>query len=188
MGSMAEAIETELSPHQREVLVAVALNGVPIDVLAERLNTTRGALYKTIHDARKKLRAHLAEPACDLSPNPRRSGDDMMGESRSPSDHSLLKGLLGPEGPELSCEECFAELDRYVELELRGADADGAVPGMRAHLEGCRGLRRGPPSLRALVEADRGRLRPSRAQPCRIPLGGSALHPGSNVRDPGSGR
>jgi RNA polymerase sigma-70 factor (ECF subfamily) len=43
------------------VLVAVALDGVPIDVLAERLGSTRGALYKTIHDARKKLRAHLAE-------------------------------------------------------------------------------------------------------------------------------
>lgn len=56
-----EAIETELSPHQREVLLGVALNGVPIDVLAERLNTTRGALYKTIHDARRKLRAHLAD-------------------------------------------------------------------------------------------------------------------------------
>jgi RNA polymerase sigma-70 factor, ECF subfamily len=53
------AIEQELSPHQREVLVAIALNGVPIDVLAERLNTTRGALYKTLHDARKKLRAHI---------------------------------------------------------------------------------------------------------------------------------
>jgi RNA polymerase sigma-70 factor (ECF subfamily) len=59
LGSIGKAIETVLSPHQREVLVAVALNGVPIDVLAERLNTTRGALYKTIHDARKKLRAHL---------------------------------------------------------------------------------------------------------------------------------
>ena len=56
-----QAIETELSPHQREVLLGVAVSGVPIDVLAERLNTTRGALYKTIHDARKKLRAHLAE-------------------------------------------------------------------------------------------------------------------------------
>jgi RNA polymerase sigma-70 factor, ECF subfamily len=52
-------IEDTLSPHQREVLAALALNGVPIDVLAERLNTTRGALYKTLHDARKKLRAHL---------------------------------------------------------------------------------------------------------------------------------
>jgi RNA polymerase sigma-70 factor, ECF subfamily len=61
LGSIGKAIESELSPHQREVLVAVALNGVPIDVLAERLNITRGALYKTIHDARKKLRAHLAD-------------------------------------------------------------------------------------------------------------------------------
>jgi RNA polymerase sigma-70 factor, ECF subfamily len=52
-------IDEVLSPHQREVLVALALNEVPIDVLAERLNTTRGALYKTLHDARKKLRAHI---------------------------------------------------------------------------------------------------------------------------------
>jgi RNA polymerase sigma-70 factor (ECF subfamily) len=65
------AIERELSPHQREVLVAVTLNGVPIDVLAERLGTTRGALYKTIHDARKKLRLHLAEAghAVDSTPH-----------------------------------------------------------------------------------------------------------------------
>lgn len=59
LSTLITAIERELSPHQREVLVAIALNGVPIDVLAERLNTTRGALYKTVHDARKKLRAHL---------------------------------------------------------------------------------------------------------------------------------
>ena len=59
-GELQEAISTELTPHQREVLVATTLNGVPIDVLAERLNTTRGALYKTLHDARQKLRAHLA--------------------------------------------------------------------------------------------------------------------------------
>jgi RNA polymerase sigma-70 factor, ECF subfamily len=58
--ALQEAIESELSPHQREVLVAVTLNDVPIDVLAERLNATRGALYKTIHDARRKLRAALA--------------------------------------------------------------------------------------------------------------------------------
>ena len=51
------AIATDLSPHQREVLSAVVLADVPIDVLAERLNTTRGALYKTLHDARRKLRA-----------------------------------------------------------------------------------------------------------------------------------
>ncbi|MFL5831740.1 MAG: RNA polymerase sigma factor [Solirubrobacteraceae bacterium] len=53
------AIRTELSPHQREVLTALVFAEVPIDVLAERLNTTRGALYKTLHDARRRLRAVL---------------------------------------------------------------------------------------------------------------------------------
>jgi RNA polymerase sigma-70 factor (ECF subfamily) len=57
---LQKAIASELTPHQREVLVATTLNDVPIDVLAERLNTTRGALYKTLHDARRKLRVHLA--------------------------------------------------------------------------------------------------------------------------------
>jgi RNA polymerase sigma-70 factor (ECF subfamily) len=60
---LQQAIAELLTPHQRHVLVAIALNGVPIDVLAERLNTTRGALYKTLHDARRKLRDHLEEEA-----------------------------------------------------------------------------------------------------------------------------
>jgi RNA polymerase sigma-70 factor, ECF subfamily len=60
LAALQDAMRTDLSPHQREVLVAVTLNGIPIDVLAERLNTTRGALYKTIHDARQKLRGALA--------------------------------------------------------------------------------------------------------------------------------
>jgi RNA polymerase sigma-70 factor (ECF subfamily) len=57
---LQNAISDRLTPHQREVLVATTFNGVPIDVLAQRLNTTRGALYKTLHDARQKLRACLA--------------------------------------------------------------------------------------------------------------------------------
>jgi RNA polymerase sigma-70 factor, ECF subfamily len=61
LARLQHAIEGELTPHQRQILVAIALNGVPIDVLAERLNTTRGALYKTLHDARRKLREHLEE-------------------------------------------------------------------------------------------------------------------------------
>jgi RNA polymerase sigma-70 factor, ECF subfamily len=55
------AVETELTPHQRQVFVALALNDVPIDVLAERLDSNRNALYKTLHDARRKLRRKLAE-------------------------------------------------------------------------------------------------------------------------------
>jgi RNA polymerase sigma-70 factor, ECF subfamily len=76
LGTVAAAIETVLSPHQREVLVAIALNGVPIDVLAERLNTTRGALYKTVHDARKKLRVHLAKCGLDVGAESAPEGDD----------------------------------------------------------------------------------------------------------------
>jgi RNA polymerase sigma-70 factor (ECF subfamily) len=64
--AVQSAIETELTPHQRRVLVALALNGVPIDVLADRLGTSRGALYKTLHDARRKLRAHLDLQGFDL--------------------------------------------------------------------------------------------------------------------------
>jgi RNA polymerase sigma-70 factor (ECF subfamily) len=59
-------IAEALTPHQRRVLIALALNGVPIDVLADRLETTRGALYKTLHDARRKLRAYLQEAGLSL--------------------------------------------------------------------------------------------------------------------------
>lgn len=61
LSTLQTAIREVLTPHQRRVLVALTLNEVPIDVLADRLDTTRGALYKTLHDARRKLRGHLAE-------------------------------------------------------------------------------------------------------------------------------
>ena len=69
-------------------------------------------------------------------------------------DEKLLRALLGPTGPELSCEECFDELDRYVELELAGEDADAAIPGMHAHLEGCPACHEDHVSLRALVTSN----------------------------------
>jgi hypothetical protein len=66
----------------------------------------------------------------------------------SPQDR-LIGRLLGPAEPELTCERCFEELDRYVELELAGADADAAIPGMRAHLQGCSACAEDHRSLRA---------------------------------------
>ena len=60
LAAVQTAIAGDLTAHQREVLVALTMNGVPIDVLASRLATTRGALYKTLHDARRKLRGVLA--------------------------------------------------------------------------------------------------------------------------------
>ncbi len=73
-----------------------------------------------------------------------------------PTDHdTLLARLLGPAEPELTCEECFEQLDRYVELELAGADADGRIPGMRPHLEGCPACDEDHASLLAFVAAQR---------------------------------
>jgi hypothetical protein len=67
---------------------------------------------------------------------------------------TLLHALLGRQGPELSCEECFEQLDRYVELELAGSNADAAIPGMRAHLEGCPACYDDHDSLRSLLKRD----------------------------------
>jgi anti-sigma factor RsiW len=64
--------------------------------------------------------------------------------------------LLGPEGPQVSCDTCFELLDEYVDLELTGADADTRLPGMRTHLEGCPACAEEHASLRALAAADAG--------------------------------
>jgi predicted anti-sigma-YlaC factor YlaD len=63
----------------------------------------------------------------------------------------LIARLLGPSGPEVSCEECFELLDEYVDLELAGEDADARLPGMREHLQGCPACREDHESLRDLV-------------------------------------
>jgi hypothetical protein len=68
-----------------------------------------------------------------------------------PELRQALGRLLGPNEPEVGCDECFALLDQYVELELAGEDADAAIPGLRAHFEGCSACREEHESLRALV-------------------------------------
>ena len=77
-----------------------------------------------------------------------------MSDAGHPPLADLLGGLLGPAGPELTCDQCFEHLDRYVELELSGDDADAAVPGMHAHLEGCPACGDDHDSLRALVDPE----------------------------------
>jgi len=71
--------------------------------------------------------------------------------TRAPALKQALGRLLGPAEPEVGCEVCFEELDRYVELELAGEDPDAAIPGLRAHLAGCPACREEHESLRALV-------------------------------------
>jgi RNA polymerase sigma-70 factor (ECF subfamily) len=69
--ALRSAIATGLTPHQRDVLVALAVNDVPIDVLADRLGTSRGALYKTLHDARGRLRSTLTDAGFEPPPSRR---------------------------------------------------------------------------------------------------------------------
>jgi hypothetical protein len=69
----------------------------------------------------------------------------------TPNLKKALERLLGPAEPEIGCDACFEELDLYVELELAGEDADAAVPGLRAHLDGCPACREEHDSLRAFV-------------------------------------
>ncbi len=69
-------------------------------------------------------------------------------------DRGLLTRLLGPAEAEVSCEDCFELLDRYVELELAGRDADAAVPGLGPHLEGCPACRDDYDSLHALLAVE----------------------------------
>ena len=70
---------------------------------------------------------------------------------KRPDLKQALGRILGPSGAEVGCDECFAELDRYVELELAGEDADAAIPGLRPHLEGCPACREEHDSLRDLA-------------------------------------
>jgi hypothetical protein len=72
-------------------------------------------------------------------------------EKRDPIDR-----LLGPTGPEVSCEECFAQLDEYVDLAIQGVDTDARMPGFRAHLAGCPACHEDCESLHALVAAEGG--------------------------------
>jgi RNA polymerase sigma-70 factor (ECF subfamily) len=103
LAAVRQGIEQDLSAHQREVLVAIVLNDVPIDVLAERLNMTRGALYKTVHDARQKLRAALtlagSSPKSDGARRERTAGTGWGQPPARTADRSVrsraeLRGVL----------------------------------------------------------------------------------------------
>ena len=153
LATLQRAIADVLTPHQRRVLVALALNGVPIDVLAERLE----------HDARRALQdaARRAAQAAQASRRARAvarmvGGDELM---ERPDLKQALGRLLGPAEPEVGCDECFDELDRYVELELAGEDADAAIPGPAR-----------PP--RRLPRLPRGAREPARARRRRAVLEG----------------
>jgi len=72
-----------------------------------------------------------------------------------PELEQVLGRVLGPAEPEVGCDVCFAELDRYVDVQIAGGDADAAIPGLRAHLAGCPACREEYESLFALASSER---------------------------------
>jgi hypothetical protein len=74
--------------------------------------------------------------------------------TKQPDPTGPLARVLGRGGPDVGCDVCFEELDRYVELELAGKDADAQIPGLREHLDGCPACHEEYESLRALVSSD----------------------------------
>jgi hypothetical protein len=77
----------------------------------------------------------------------------MMTDRHSDAPRPVLQRLLGPAERELTCEQCFEQLDRYVEMEISRADADTVIPGMRAHLEGCQACDEEHQSLLELLQS-----------------------------------
>ena len=84
-----------------------------------------------------------------------------MSDERTTEAPRLIAALLGPGEPELTCEQCFEQLDRYVDLQLAGDDPDGAVPGMRAHLVGCPACLEDHASLLAFTASERDKAPPA---------------------------
>ena len=115
------AIATELTPHQRRVLLALLVEGVPIDVLADRLGSTRNALYKTLHDARRRLRAALTAERPPRDPS---RPEHPMTEPTRGLNAETVTSLIADTSPYLSCDDCFAP-DRRVRRAAPGR------PGLR---------------------------------------------------------
>jgi hypothetical protein len=125
INALRRAVETNLTARQRDVFVAVALNEVPIDVVAARLDSNRGAIYKILFDARTKLR------------EPSRSGVSSRGDEHAVTKKLTLTDLLLADARDPGCEAGFDYIDQYVELELAGKDPVGLNPGLTVHLRSC---------------------------------------------------
>jgi RNA polymerase sigma-70 factor (ECF subfamily) len=121
------AVEEELTPRQRRVFVAIAVAGIPLDALVAELGSTRGAIYKTMFDARRKLRAALVANGYLDHDTGRRP---MNGRSE-------LDRFLQTDPSDVGCDEAMRMLNVYVDLLARDAMAAHRYPGIAAHLHAC---------------------------------------------------
>jgi hypothetical protein len=125
--ALRRAADEDLSDKQRRVFTAVTLDGVPTQVLATRLGSSRNAIYKALFEARRRLRARLAADRHDLA-------------HRSGNASACLRwadAVLAADPGDAGCDFTFQLLDRYVEAELRGPGPGPRFPAVAAHLRSC---------------------------------------------------
>ena len=146
--TLQEAIADVLTPHQRRVLVALALNGVPIDVLAERLSTNRGALTRRCTTRGASCAGTSTSKVCLFTHYWRRRTDGATGTQASTRPAPRTRRA------EVGCDVCFDELDRYVELEVAGRTPTPPSPACARTWKGCPACREEHESLYALVSGE----------------------------------
>ena len=127
LAALRRAVDTELSPRQRQVFVAIVVNAVPLDTLVIALGSNRNAIYKTMFDARRKLRAALAANGY--------MGHDISGALMN--GYSELDRFLQTDPRDVGCEQAMQMLHTYAELVAAGAPAEQRHPGIAAHLRAC---------------------------------------------------
>jgi RNA polymerase sigma-70 factor (ECF subfamily) len=127
--AVRRAVQDDLTDHQRRIFEDAILRGIPLDALAVRYDTTRNALYKTLFDARRRIRTRLV--ADEYLP------DEQRREARPVSDWSQLDAFLRTDPADVGCDEALRILHVYVELVASGEDAGPRYPGVASHLHQC---------------------------------------------------
>lgn len=141
--AVRDAVDTHLTDRQRQVFVALVVDGVPLDALATRMGSSRGALYKTLFDARRKIRAALVANG-QLDDDNRGSpawcrSDKLRGSGAAMTGWQAIDRFLRTDPRDVGCDEAMAVLHVYVEL-VAGEGAEVAArryPGVAAHLAAC---------------------------------------------------
>ncbi len=149
IAALRRAVDDELTDRQRRIFVAIVLNGIPLDALVVELGSSRNAIYKTLFDARRKLRAS--------SGHSRISGRRRF--EAGMSSWGSLERFLRTDPADAGCAETFELLDRYVERELAHGDAASSYPGIAAHLSSCNPCVQDFEGLLAAIAVQPARLR-----------------------------
>ncbi len=141
MDALRRAVGEVLTDHQRRIFVAVVLNGVQLDALAIELGSTRNAIYKTMFDARRKLRAALVANGYvapdDIREPAQAPGAANVSAATTVSAAAALERFLRTDPRDVGCGQAMEILHIYAELVVADADAAGSYPGVAAHLQAC---------------------------------------------------